>query len=59
MYLSGKALAAFKGIPDELLHDYNAVKTALLNYLGDTPSNAGRKWWTLSRQSGETYDSLF
>ena len=44
VYLSGKAQAAFKEIPDELLHDYNAVKTALLNSLGDTPSNAGRRW---------------
>ena len=59
VYVSGKAQAAFKEIPDELLHDYNAVKTALLNSLGDTPSNAGRKWWTLACQSGETYNSLY
>ena len=59
VYLSSKALAAFKEIPDEFLHDYNAVKTALLNSLGDTPSNAGRRWWTLARQSGETYNSLY
>ena len=59
VYLSGKAQAAFKEISDELLHDYNAVKTALLNSLGDTPSNAGRRWWTLARQSGETCNSLY
>ena len=59
VYLSGKAQAAFKEIPDELLHDYNGVKTALLNSLCDTPSNAGCKWWTLARQSGETYNSLY
>ena len=59
LYLSGKAQAAFKEITDELLHDYNAVKTALLNSLGDTPSNAGRRWGTLDRQTGETYSLLY
>ena len=38
-----------KDFPDDLLHDYDAVKTALLNSLEDTPSNAGCRWWTLAR----------
>ena len=59
MYLSGKAQVAFKEIPDELLHDYNAVKTANLNSLGDTLSNAGCRWWTLAHPPGETYNSLY
>ena len=57
--LPRKAQAAFKEIPDGLLHDYNAVKTSLLNSLGDTPSNAGRRWWTLAHHPGATYHSLY
>jgi len=59
LYLSGKAQASFNEIPTEVLNDYDTVKNALLNSLGDTPSNAGRRWWTLARQPGETYNSLY
>ena len=40
-------------------HLISDIFNALLNSIGDTPSNAGRKWWTLARQSGETYNSLY
>ena len=59
VYLSGKAQGAFKEIPDELLHDYNVVKTALLNSLGDTLSNADCRWWTLAHQPGEMCNSHY
>ena len=36
-----------------MLDDYDAVKETLLESLGDTPSSADRRWWTLNRQSGE------
>ena len=42
--------AGFKEIPDDLLHDYNAVKTALLNSLEDTPCKEQLKKATTNYQ---------
>ena len=53
VYLSGKAQAALHQVPASSLDDYEAVKLVLLESLGDTPTSADRKWWSLVRQSGE------
>ena len=53
VYLIGKAKAAFFQLDPVILSDYQAVKNELLIALGDTPAEAGRKWWTTVRQSGE------
>ena len=39
--------------------DFEAVKATLLESLGDTPASADRKWWSLSRQSGEEPGSFY
>ena len=53
VYLTGKAQAALAQVPVASLDDYDAVKSVLLESLGDTPTSADRKWWSLYRQSGE------
>ena len=53
VYLTGKAQAALAQVPVASLVDYEAVKSILLESLGDTPASADRKWWSLSRQPGE------
>ena len=53
VYLTGKAQAALAQVPVASLSDYEAVKSVLLESLGDTPTSADRKWWALSRQPSE------
>ena len=59
VYLSGKAQAALAQVPVTSLNDYEAVKLVLLESLGDTPTSADRKWWSLCRQSGEDACSFY
>ena len=53
VYLSGRAQASFGQVDPATLDDYEMVKEIMLESLGDTPASADRKWWTLSRASGE------
>ena len=53
VYLSGKAQASFTQVPEDMLDDLDTVKQVMLEALGDTPSSADRRWWTMTRQSGE------
>ena len=59
VYLTGKAQAALAQVPVASLDDYEAVKSVLLESLGDTPTSADRKWWSLVRQSGEDACSFY
>ena len=59
VYLTGKAQAALAQVPVASLDDYDAVKSVLLESLGDTPTSADRKWWSLYRQSGEDACSFY
>ena len=59
VYLAGKAQAALAQVPVASLDDYDAVKSVLLESLGDTPTSADRKWWSLCRQSGEDACSFY
>ena len=59
IYLTGKAQDFLKEIPVDLHHDYDSIKGSLLNWMGDTPSQAACKWWTATRRSGETYSSFY
>ena len=59
VYLAGKAQAALAQVPVASLDDYDAVKLVLLESLGDTPTSADRKWWSLYRQSGEDACSFY
>ena len=53
VYLTGKAKAAYFQLEPSLLTNYVEVKNQMLIALGDTPAEAGRKWWTTTRNSGE------
>ena len=57
VYLAGRAQAALAQV--ESLDDYELVKATLLDSLGDTPSSADRKWWSLARLSGETPGAFY
>ena len=59
LYLTGRAQAAFAQVDPEALDDYDLVKATVLESLGDTPASADRKWWSLSRQSGEEAGSFY
>ena len=50
VYLTGKS---FTQVEEDTLDDYVIVKERMLESLEDTPASADRRWWTLSRQSGE------
>ena len=59
VYLAGRAQVALAQVNIEDLDDYEQVKSTLLNSLGDTPSSADRKWWSLSRLPGEEPGSFY
>ena len=59
VYISGSAQASFKQINPVLLKDYEQVKQEMLESLGDTPDGADKRWFTLSRQRGESHRALF
>ena len=43
VYLLGRAQASLSQVPDDMLDDYDAVKEAHLETLGDTPSSTDRR----------------
>ena len=59
VYLAGRAQAALAQVNVADLVDYEKVKPTLLDSLGDTPCSADRKWWSLSRLSGEDLGSFY
>ena len=59
MYLAGRAQAALAQVDISALDDYDSVKSILLESLGDTPTSADRKWWSLNRQPGEEPGSFY
>ena len=59
LHLSGKAQSCFQSqVPVDIIDKYDIVKEILLESLGDTPSQAGREWWTFTRRHGETYQDM-
>ena len=44
---------------ESALNDYEAIKEAMLETLGDTPASADHCWWTLSRRSGEDIGAFY
>ena len=52
VYLSGKPRLVTQ-VTDDMLDDYELVKETMLESLGDTLASADRRWWTMSRQTGE------
>ena len=59
VYLTGKAQASFTQVEEDTLDDYVTVKERMLESLGDTPASADRRWWTLSRRSGEEIGAFY
>ena len=59
VYLTGRAQAALAQVDISALDDYDTVKSILLASLGDTPTSADRKWWSLNRQPGEEPGSFY
>ena len=59
IYLSGSAQASFAQVNSLVIKDYEAVKTAMLQSLGDTPDGADKRWCTMTRQRGETHRALY
>ena len=59
MYLSGKAQQSFAQVDVSALDDYDLVKSTMLESLGDTPSSADRRWWSLCRRSGEEAGTFY
>ena len=60
MYISGKLECAYNSeISPDTLDDYDAVRSKLLKSLGDTPLQAARKWWSLSKQPDGTFNSFY
>ena len=59
VYLSGRAQASYAQVNVGALDDYDVVKQTMLESLGDTPASADRRWWTLSRRSGEEAGSFY
>ena len=59
VYLSGKAQASFAQVNPTILKDYDQVKQAMLESLGDTPDGADKRWCTLSRQRDEDHRALY
>ena len=53
VYLTGKAKAAYFQLEPASLTEYDDVKNRMLVALGDTPAEAGRKWWSTTRNNGE------
>ena len=59
IYLSGSAQASFAQVNPLIVKDYEALKQAMLEALGDTPDGADKRWCTLSRQKGEGHRALY
>ena len=59
IYLSGSAQASFAQVNPLVVKDYEGVKQAMLESLGDTPDGADKRWCTLSRHRGESHRALY
>ena len=60
IYISGSLQAAFQAdITPDLLDSYDSVKEILLEAMGDTASQAARKWWTVVREPDKSYNALY
>ena len=59
VYLTGRAQAAFAQVAEDDLDDWDIVKECMLESLGDTPSFADRKWWSLSRLPNEDVGAFY
>ena len=59
IYLSGSAQASFAQVNPLVIKDYDAVKNAMLQSLGDTPDGADKRWCTMTRQKGENHRTLY
>ena len=59
VYLTGRAQAAFSQVADDDLDNWELVKESMLELLGDTPSFADHRWWTLSRLPNEDIGAFY
>ena len=59
VYMTGRVQAAFSQVADDDLDNWELVKESLLELLGDTPSFADRRWWTLSRLPNEDIGAFY
>ena len=59
IYLSGSAQASFAQVNPLVVKDYEGVKQAMLESLGDTLDGADKRWCTLSRHRGESHRALY
>ena len=59
VFLSGTAQAAYGQVNPDQLEDYDKVKSTMLRALRDTPEQADRNWWRLSRKAGESMGSFY
>ena len=58
VYLSGSAQAAYNLLDPLLYRDYDSLKVQLLTDLRDTPEQADRRWWALSKKTGESFNNF-
>ena len=58
VYLSGTAQAAYSQVNPDHYRDYDNLKGVMLRALRDTPEQADRNWWSLSRKAGETLNAF-
>ena len=59
VHLTGRAQAAFAQVAEDDLDDWEVVKECMLESLGDMPSFADRRWWSLSRLPNEDIGALY
>ena len=58
VYLSGTAQAAYALLDPLVYRDYDQVKEQLLKDLRDTPEQADRRWWSLSKKNNESFSAF-
>ena len=59
VYLTSRVQASYSQVQEDTLEDYSAVKETMLESLGDMSASADRRWWTLSRWSGEDIGAYY
>ena len=59
LYLTGNASTVYTArVSADVMNDYEAIKTILLDSFGDTVQQARKDWWTLRKLQGESPEEL-
>ena len=59
LYLTGNALTVYTArVSADVMNDYEAIKTILLDSFGDTVQQARKDWWTFRKVQGESPEEL-